>query len=1756
MPEGSNGTAADAPRRVSFVAEDGALTQVQSSRSTSSSPQQEQPHNKEEEDCNGSLQENQSEHQDPSQPTPFLPPRPPHDSSFRSSTNVRSIETGVLTGSSRVSSLELRRLPPEILLIGDIPYSETLDDDEKDLDEKASATQKPSGIIHRLCLNPRFELRKQFLLSFGSLSVISIFFVVITCILTSHFLGENVKETNRETVSQINRKLQGRRARYLAESLDHRLFPREVSEILHEATLDRFAGYPTETEEYSPFEDLETGENFYPIPGPYVPLDWNISDVVTDENVQEHLQTRRDWFKGIPVTSSAVFRMQGNCDVSETNPTAATYFPGCSDAHNDISTGGIVSPSNMTGTIYRKASSLAPFLKALYEYNQDFRDLGLYFANEGSGAFLNYPGFSLNGANNYTSVGCDWMKEPNPYDPSRPIGTADMIEKCHPEGTEVLSRFYNPLEREWCKEQALNPYKTHLEGPSLDAFLSGAWLLTMGQSMYDRITKNFIGCIYVGLRVEFLEDILRDSRVYPNSDISIVRIDEGDVVASSAWNITELGAPPAIYELGIGITQETFEFFKNLVDFETQWVPDDVRKIYENVFIESDEKYFVSHPFPPVPSHYDGKYRPEFLAIISTPNTDIFAAVEDANEGVDDSIDGIMLFSVVTGCAAIFLAAIILVVMSHAITAPLRQMNEVAQQIVDSFGDDSPEAKDFTGQAREWGIAFTPKTEITEVVNNFKQMVSSFSGGSLMARDEDAKHVEVASHFPMRTVFADLYKSRATAAGKELTASNDPTSMAFEEPINLGSNLVVGNAIGGPTDAVILATNKNSRKSRLSSPLFIWTVFLIVIPLILTLIVIAVVSMTALTKEFVETIEESEEFLLDVEIRNLEVNTGLRAAFVSREVSRSIRDLYLITRYASWLLFGGLDLSNGLFAFQNVIDECKGYENPQDCPEAREYDVCDCKWNEKPGACSNYTVFTQKPFIGVQSDGALSNGTRWSTTFPNVSYSRETTQWWRTSELPGHSLPISTVRYATSFSRARYSSAVSPMLTAIDHYPLRTEHGIAYFMGFDDDGMFVGSEGCTTTSSHLSLASFQSTEENGAAEISPQLCPLGRFGYDPRCRDWYDSAKKKKHKYGFPLHVTAPYIFAAEKLVAQSASSPLVDPSNGYYVGQGLYDFSIDRILNILTSRNTPTQPGGFHLLITPGEDNFGGDVVIGPGFLHKEEAAKPVANVVIPNDLLCSRSRKQDCLVRRNDFDSITTKMKTCKEGTESFLRRTDDGTVQKLYLSYFPVRAPFLDLSDPSDFKSGATIAKESCIYSLAIAETEQGLKQPFTSVEDDLHRQVKIAIGCLSGLILLAVAMALFISHNVTRSITEPMRYLLEVIQSVQDQSLDQDLPRLDIGSGSKEIVNVSNTMETLFEVVRFANVAFYAGELEVAYRVLRDSLRIFRGMQNDKAVSVACNNLGNILLVMYLDMKHDEVSAKFGLTRKDIISLGTAYYHEAIKLGEAAYDIFYETEGWTPNCLDFMQHLSNRYFNRAMFLLAIKDDHEQPSEIERLGLRDLEIARDMDVEIVDQGEEVGWGRINRAEKLFQVGLTRVRGLLLLLEMGYPDEWGIDEKLKELSRILNVEARKDSSDLFREIGYAGRLQQIETELMKYDMLQNDLDAAARVAVRALYEDEYLFAETKAEAIQVLMSYVQLNGDKWDSTVRAALKKWLEDSMDAVSTGLNSERQSSVSDAFLTVLSKSLRGNGNESSSMSMKTRSMRFSINEHSCVTMEKF
>ena len=358
------------------------------------------------------------------------------------------------------SSLQLRKLPVNVLLMPGTSEATSL--------ECGSETPTKRGLLRMTCLNPKFTLRTQLMLSFGSVNFITIFLVVLVCVVVSLMAGENIKDINQETFQNTANTIQGRTARYLAESLEQNLYPKDVVQTIYELTRDRFQGFPqVVSDDLVPFRDMDTNTSRYPIVGTPLPLDWQIQEHVTISNDQEHVQGRRNWYGNASLsTRNGYFIMQGACDPNVTDPRARTYWPNCTEANNNITTGGTLAPSNLTQYIHRKASDLVPAMKALYEYNQYVREIGVYFANQGVGATVNFPHYALDGNHSYVSTGCEWMKSPNPYDKSRPIGKQEEIDRCSENGTRLLARQYNPLERGWCQNQALRPEKILVEGVS------------------------------------------------------------------------------------------------------------------------------------------------------------------------------------------------------------------------------------------------------------------------------------------------------------------------------------------------------------------------------------------------------------------------------------------------------------------------------------------------------------------------------------------------------------------------------------------------------------------------------------------------------------------------------------------------------------------------------------------------------------------------------------------------------------------------------------------------------------------------------------------------------------------------------------------------------------------------------------------------------------------------------------------------------------------------------------------------------------------------------------------------------------------------------------------------------------------------------------------------------------------------------------------------------------------------------------------
>ena len=112
-----------------------------------------------------------------------------------------------------------------------------------------------------------------------------------------------------------------------------------------------------------------------------------------------------------------------------------------------------------------------------------------------------------------------------------------------------------------------------------------------------------------------------------------------------------------------------------------------------------------------------------------------------------------------------------------------------------------------------------------------------------------------------------------------------------------------------------------------------------------------------------------------------------------------------------------------------------------------------------------------------------------------------------------------------------------------------------------------------------------------------------------------------------------------------------------------------------------------------------------------------------------------------------------------------------------------------------------------------------------------------------------------------------------------------------------------------------------------------------------------------------------------------------------------------------------------------------------------------------------------------------LSRVRGLNGLIELGYnSDELYLDEQIKSLQKDLNRAIESGASNpLFSEISVAGRMQKLDVELIRYlHLAKNDSINAARVAIRMLMEDEYVFIDAEEEAIKMILLYMSSANDE----------------------------------------------------------------------------
>ncbi len=1289
----------------------------------------------------------------------------------RRRSSVRSISSA----SMRKSALrESQLISPEVMqLLGDI---DNLDNDEnlpsegekrqQQLHQPWLQKRKQLGCLRTFFLNPAYSLRKQMLLTFGTAGTITIIVIMAVSIVSTYVAGNRAKQESVTNAEELFKTSLGNTSRYVAESISPRLLREDIANIMKEFLLDRFNGYPVvEDDSATPFHGSE-----YPIAmmDPLLPMDWDFSRTadeakgnVNESNYFEHVQDRYSWYSMHPrlSTENSFYFMQGACNpnATATNLTnRADYFPNCTVANNDISTGGVVAPTSLNAQIARKSASLSPLLKALFEYHQDIKAVGYFFSNAGAGSLVQFPHYTIDGTSTYVSIGCDWMRSLNPTNPDLgPIASEEEIARCHPNGTVVPSREYNTLERGWCREQALNPDKFLTDGPYQDAFNSEVWLLTAGKAVYEGETGKFIACILIDFTLDGISNFLDEVELDEWATSIVSRWDDGTVVAAPKFELNS--TPSTIYdpELQTGIDQQIFHEITSLVDFKGRWDPEEARKLYgETSFGKNDSSIIFASPIPPIPAKYTPTYSPQFVSILSvSKDAALQQVVEDLEDAIDKQVQDIVIFTSAAGIIGIIVIFVVIFSAASYLTKPLRWMKSVGSEIALNFGNDKVSDIDFVYRTH---CVFCQNTELDVLVEQFTKMIRRFSKIGT-AKRVNAAQIEIRNKFKLRNEFSELYKSRDDDNFPFKYRKGAKNEEVEEDMFGCKLKRYRGRNIHDSETNTSTSTPKltsaDFNKSIWQSPLFWSIAVFIILPVLVFSLIISVVALWKIST-FSDLLEPVKKELMSLYDNYLYSSTALRASLVSSKTEAVARDLHVMTRYATWLFFGALKTASVVDMIGAGAEECKNEPVGEACQWLKDQ-PCDCDWGRHFGevkSCVEYNERESRPlqklYMASQRDDTWPDGARNFTRSPFATSPEETNWWESISDLPGSSKDFvaGKFNYVTSFQRATTSSAMSGVLVSFYNQLIETlPSGLTEVphlaLAFEADGMFIGFSGCTAFSTKSPF--WVSSDANGAAKLQPDLCPIGKHGYDPRCRKWYDDGKNKAINGESVLHITSPYQFATAT-VAQTGTSAIINKRTKEYIGQIMLDFLPVEMISIVENE-TKLSTEGFTVLITPDSNT-----IVGPNYTIGE------ANVPIKEKVCGSKNESSYC----EDFDDIVEKMTAGENGSATFTRtnRTLAGRKELLRIAFAPVFVKSYKAIDSSNFASGVE-QDNNLIYSIALVEPEESMLKQFHIVKASTESDITICIAVISVFLALAMLVLVFVAYRVASSLIVPIFHLLK-------------------------------------------------------------------------------------------------------------------------------------------------------------------------------------------------------------------------------------------------------------------------------------------------------------------------------------------------------------------------------------------------------------
>lgn len=551
------------------------------------------------------------------------------------------------------------------------------------------------------------------------------------------------------------------------------------------------------------------------------------------------------------------------------------------------------------------------------------------------------------------------------------------------------------------------------------------------------------------------------------------------------------------------------------------------------------------------------------------------------------------------------------------------------------------------------------------------------------------------------------------------------------------------------TDQIIAQYAEDKTRTRIvSSSLFWWILILIVLPLVLTNLTISWIVSCRITQTIPGWIDDFLKETVVSERATVDVTAFAKASVVSSMVEEGLRDLHVLTRMANWLLFGAVNRSTHFPEMITLMNECKLYPPGPSCPyyQSDRY-VCPCEWNDQSVATNlhqcreSQTAASVRPFQKLmwgceRQDTDPVTGARNATSSFLTGYAQSpnSTLWWHhADELPGSWKGANASGYETTYDRLRVSAPMS--VVAIPLYNYRrgaNEKNIGVIWSFDADGLVLGYDGCDLGSG---LGLWSSNKENLAAENNEALCPLGKFGYDARCRGWYVGGKKAYLQDGSTFYLSSPYQFA-DVTIGTTATAPIANPATGEYLGQIMYDLSYKRLRETFNS-TLSLSFGSSSFLVHTHLDNKGNDSLF-------------VTFHSVPPVSIAAFLFQRDMEAKKKFEDTTLLDLKLGGEGVVDI-----DGWVGmegNRTFAYYPVRARTQFAVDTSKIDSPLK-TQVTHLFSVAITSNSNAVRLKYRTAEDDLLKMTKVLrYSYLSFVALLTLAFVVYACLVSVRTIVQ--------------------------------------------------------------------------------------------------------------------------------------------------------------------------------------------------------------------------------------------------------------------------------------------------------------------------------------------------------------------------------------------------------------------